>query len=93
MAYELMNTMYPDASTWYTSLDKEYFYEGQVRKLKEAILPHHAYGSNEIDLQIGDEITVTNNRWNGYTRGKNLRTGKAGLYPTFKVLIFDYTIF
>lgn len=87
MAFELMNTMNPDASTWYTSLDKEYFYGGQVRRLKEVILPHHANGSYEIDLEVGDEVTVTNNQWNGFTRGINLRTGKDGLFPTFKVTI------
>lgn len=93
MAYEIMNTMYPDASTWFTSLDDIYYFGGQNHRLNEAVLPHQADGSYEIDLQVGDEIFVAGNHWNGYSKGTNLRTGNHGLYPSFKVFfihIFFY---
>ena len=50
---------------------------------------------NEIDLNTGDIIYMivlhspTNefdvNLWNGYMKGTNLRTGKRGLFPSYKV--------
>ena len=38
-----------------------------------------------MDLEVGDEIKVIENKWNGYSDGYNLRTKKELLYPTFKV--------
>lgn len=80
-----MNSLHPDASTLYTSLDDIYYYGGQKRRLHVAVLPHHADGPHEMDLQIGDEIAVAGNHWDGNSKGTNLRTKKSGLYPTFKV--------
>ncbi|VVC25206.1 Hypothetical protein CINCED_3A022785 [Cinara cedri] len=85
VAYEIMNSLHPDASNLYTSLDDIYYYGGQKRRLHEAILPHFADGPQEMDLQVGDEIAVAGNHWNGFSKGINLRTKKSGLYPTFKV--------
>lgn len=85
MAYEMMNSYQPDASTHFTSLDDIFYFSGQIHRLNVAILPHIPNGSQEMDLKINDHIEVTKNYWNGYSTGKNLRTNKTLLYPTFKV--------
>ncbi|XP_015378055.1 PREDICTED: alpha-(1,6)-fucosyltransferase-like [Diuraphis noxia] len=38
-----------------------------------------------MDLEVGDEIEVAGNHWDGYSKGTNLRTKKTLLYPSFKV--------
>ncbi|XP_026804438.1 alpha-(1,6)-fucosyltransferase-like isoform X2 [Rhopalosiphum maidis] len=86
IAYEIMNSLYPDASTRYTSLDDIYYFNGQYHRLNEAVLSHEANEPYEIDLQVGDQIFVDGNNWNGYSKGKNLRTELVGLYPTYKVI-------
>jgi len=80
-----MNSLHPDASTLYTSLDDIYYYGGQKRRLHVAVLPHKANGPHEMNLLVGDEIAVAGNHWDGYSKGTNLRTKESGLYPTFKV--------
>ncbi|VVC25203.1 Hypothetical protein CINCED_3A016224 [Cinara cedri] len=85
-AYEIMNTLHPDASSLYTSLDDVYYYGGQNFRLNKAVLAHESDGPDEIDLQVNDEIHVAGNHWNGYSKGTNIRTGITGLYPTFKVV-------
>lgn len=89
VAYEIMNSLHPDVSNLYTSLDDIYYYGGQKRRLHVAILPHYADGPQEMDLQVGDEIAVAGNHWDGFSKGMNLRTKKSGLYPTFKVCIIN----
>lgn len=44
--------------------------------------------SDEIEFLKGDKIEVQGNHWNGYSKGKNLRTGQTGLMPTFKLSKF-----
>lgn len=85
VAYEIKNTLEPDASSLYKSLDDIYYYGGQKRRLHVAILSHVADGPQEMDLLVGDRIAVAGNHWNGYSKGTNLRTKKNALYPTFKV--------
>lgn len=82
-----MNSFYPDASNRYTSLDDIYYFGGQAHRLNVAVLSHIAIGPQEIDLQVADQIFVAGNHWDGYSKGKNLRTNSVGLYPTFKVII------
>lgn len=88
IAYEIMNSLYPDASTRYTSLDDIYYFDGQYHRLNEAVLSHKANKLYGIDLQVGDQIFVDGNNWDGYSKGKNLRTELVGLYPTYKVTIY-----
>jgi glycoprotein 6-alpha-L-fucosyltransferase len=40
--------------------------------------------SNELDMQVGDSIGIAGNHWDGYSKGTNRRTGKMGLYPSYK---------
>jgi len=87
LAYEIVNGLKPvDASAQFTSLDDEYYFSDQIRRLNVAILPHKANRPQEMDLQVGDEIEVAGNQWDGYSKGTHLRTNKTLLYPTFKVV-------
>lgn len=85
IAYELMQTMHADATDRFHSLDDHYYFGGQDARKQTAIYPHQSrFGRGEIDLQIGDVIELAGNHWNGYSQGRNQRTGQMGLYPTYK---------
>ncbi|KAI5696585.1 hypothetical protein M8J75_015200 [Diaphorina citri] len=83
-AYEQMNAKFPDASDRYWSLDDIYYFGGQLSRIHIAVLPHTPRHSSEMDLMVGDRISVAGNHWNGYSKGRNLRTDQLALYPTFK---------
>ena len=85
MAYAIMNSLQPDASAKITSLDSIFNFIYHIPRLNVAIISHKADGPKEMDLEVGDEIKVFGNDWNGYSKGNNLRTKKKLLYPTFKV--------
>jgi glycoprotein 6-alpha-L-fucosyltransferase len=85
LAYELMNSLQPDASAQFKSLDDTFYFSGQIHRLNIAVIPHKPNSTLEMDIQVGDQIEVAGNHWNGYSKGTNLRTNKTLLYPTFKV--------
>ncbi|XP_059482746.1 alpha-(1,6)-fucosyltransferase isoform X2 [Neocloeon triangulifer] len=86
IAYEIMQNLHPDAADRFRSLDDIYYYGGQGSHNREAIMEHKATRPEEIDLQVGDIIGVAGNHWDGYSKGKNTRTGRVGLYPSHKVI-------
>lgn len=86
VAYEIMQTMYPDASDRFKSLDDIYYYGGQNSHNREAVLAHQARGHEEIFLNKGDLVGVAGNHWNGFSKGRNMRTNQNGLFPSFKVI-------
>lgn len=55
---------------------------------------YNAESDNEIDLMIGDIIGIAGNHWDGFSKGTNRRTGKKGLYPSYKTrekyIILDF---
>lgn len=85
VAYELMQTYYPDAYNRFTSLDDIYYYGGQNPHPHLAILDHKPRKSGELELKAGDQIVVFGNHWDGYSKGYNSRTSMTGLFPSFKV--------
>ncbi|XP_034945504.1 alpha-(1,6)-fucosyltransferase isoform X2 [Chelonus insularis] len=85
VAYELMQTYHVDAHDKFTSLDDVYYYGGQNPNPQVAILDHSPTHVGEIELKIGDKIEVHGNHWDGYSKGRNLRTGVTGLFPSFKI--------
>ncbi|KAI4462501.1 alpha- 16 -fucosyltransferase [Holotrichia oblita] len=85
VAYEIMQNYYPDASDKFRSLDDIYYYGGQNPHNRMAVLPHDGHNNGELSMLPGDLIGVAGNHWNGYSKGKNLRTKQIGLYPSFKV--------
>jgi glycoprotein 6-alpha-L-fucosyltransferase len=87
MAYEIMNSLHPDASLRYTSVDETYNYGHMIRRINSVVIRHDAYGLEEIGIEVGDDVFDYDNLWNGFSRGINLRTNITGIYPTFKVNI------
>ncbi|CAG9765491.1 unnamed protein product [Ceutorhynchus assimilis] len=85
IAYEIMQNQYPDASARYKSLDDIYYYGGQNPHNVIAVLPHEPKKIGEMNVVPGDLIGVAGNHWDGFSKGRNLRTNQIGLYPTFKV--------
>lgn len=84
IAYEIMQNYFPDASAKFRSLDDVYYYGGQTANNRIAVLPHEPQ-LGEIQLKIGDIISIAGNHWNGFSKGRNLRTNQMGLFPSFKV--------
>ena len=81
-----MQTMHPDASSWYHSLDDIYYFGGQNAHNQRALYPHRGRDPiSDMDLNPGDLIGVAGNHWDGFSKGTNRRTGKGGLYPSYKV--------
>jgi len=84
LAYEIMQTLHPDASNKFKSLDDIYYYGGQGAHQQVAMYPHKIAREGEIALQVGDVLGIAGNHWDGYSRGVNERTKISGLYPSFK---------
>jgi glycoprotein 6-alpha-L-fucosyltransferase len=89
VAYEIMQTLHPDAAARFHSLDDIYYFGGQNAHNQMAIQAHTKQTPYEIELLPGDLIGVAGNHWDGYSKGTNKRTGNTGLYPSYKVV--DYT--
>ncbi|KAF2892960.1 hypothetical protein ILUMI_13212 [Ignelater luminosus] len=85
IAYEIMQNYFPDASAKFRSLDDVYYYGGQSAHNRIAVMAHDSHRSGEIQLMPGDLVGIAGNHWNGYSKGRNLRTNQIGLFPSFKV--------
>ena len=83
-----MQSLHPDAASRFHSLDDIYYFGGQNAHNQVAIYHHVSQGVGDIDLSPGDVIGVAGNHWDGYSKGTNRRTGRTGLYPSYKVV--DY---
>lgn len=82
-----MQTTRIDASDDVQSLDDIYFFIPQLGHKMKVILNHTPEPeSDDIELIVGDEILIAGNHWNGFSKGKNVRTGKTGLFPSHKVV-------
>lgn len=84
-AYEIMQTMYPDASNRFKSLDSNYYFCGQGNRTQEAVMSHRSRNKPEVFMNVNDTIRVIRYYRNGLSEGLNLRTNKTGLYSSFKV--------
>ncbi|KAL0967593.1 hypothetical protein UPYG_G00254210 [Umbra pygmaea] len=85
VAYEIMQTLHPDASSFFHSLDDIYYFGGQNAHNQIAIYPHQPRSPEDIPLEPGDVIGVAGNHWDGYSKGVNRKMGRTGLYPSYKV--------
>lgn len=83
-----MQSLHPDASAYFKSLDDIYYFGGQNAHNQIAMYDHQARNIHEIDLKVGDLIGIAGNHWDGYSKGRNKRTAKTGLYPSYKVAEF-----
>ncbi|KAI0979538.1 hypothetical protein GJ496_009538, partial [Pomphorhynchus laevis] len=84
LAYELMQTRYPDGSWRFRSLDYIYHYNSQLPHNYIAIEDHTQSG--DISFVKGDIIGIKGNYWNGYCKGTNKRTNETGLFPCYKTV-------
>lgn len=88
LAYEIMQSLHVDASTYYKSLDDLYFFSFfKPRYQEEAVYANNPTRPNEISLEKGDILLINFNRWDGYSHGINVRTKAEGYYPSFKAVI------
>ncbi|XP_051510281.1 alpha-(1,6)-fucosyltransferase-like isoform X1 [Myxocyprinus asiaticus] len=85
VAYEIMQTLHPDASSFFRSLDDIYYFGGQNAHNQIAIYPHEPRAADDIPLEPGDVIGVAGNHWDGYSKGVNRKLARTGLYPSYKV--------
>ncbi|KAK3516289.1 hypothetical protein QTP70_009366 [Hemibagrus guttatus] len=85
VAYEIMQTLHPDASSYFYSLDDIYYFGGQNAHNQIAIYAHRPRTAEDVALEPGDVIGVAGNHWDGYSKGLNRRLGRTGLYPSYKV--------
>nr|XP_054096008.1 alpha-(1,6)-fucosyltransferase isoform X1 [Callithrix jacchus]XP_054096009.1 alpha-(1,6)-fucosyltransferase isoform X1 [Callithrix jacchus]XP_054096010.1 alpha-(1,6)-fucosyltransferase isoform X1 [Callithrix jacchus]XP_054096011.1 alpha-(1,6)-fucosyltransferase isoform X1 [Callithrix jacchus]XP_054096012.1 alpha-(1,6)-fucosyltransferase isoform X1 [Callithrix jacchus]XP_054096013.1 alpha-(1,6)-fucosyltransferase isoform X1 [Callithrix jacchus]XP_054096014.1 alpha-(1,6)-fucosyltransferase i len=85
VAYEIMQTLHPDASANFHSLDDIYYFGGQNAHNQIAIYAHQPRTADEIPMEPGDIIGVAGNHWDGYSKGVNRKLGRTGLYPSYKV--------
>nr|CAG4644667.1 EOG090X03KK [Leptodora kindtii] len=86
LAYEMMQSLHPDASTLFKSLDDIYYYGGQGAHQQVAIHPHVARRPGDISMDAGDVLGIAGNHWDGYSKGSNEKTKQQGLYPSFKAV-------
>ena len=86
VAYELMQTRFPDAYNRFASLDDIYYFGGQNPHPQLVVISHIPKKEGEIELKVNDEVEVHGNHWNGYSKGKNLRTKITGLFPSYKII-------
>ncbi|VDP60606.1 unnamed protein product [Heligmosomoides polygyrus] len=80
MGYELMQILQGDAGESFHSLDDIYYFAHEVVAV-ERYIPEK---SGEIELRVGDIIGIAGNHWNGFSKGKNRRTGDEGVFPSYK---------
>ncbi|CAG9534379.1 unnamed protein product [Cercopithifilaria johnstoni] len=94
VGYELMQVRFGDAGDRFHSLDDIYYFGGQQAHEQIVVESYNAESDNEIDLKIGDIIGIAGNHWDGFSKGINRRTGKKGLYPSYKArekyIILDF---
>ncbi|EDV91777.1 alpha-(1,6)-fucosyltransferase [Drosophila grimshawi] len=86
VAYEIMQTMHPDAAYRFKSLDDIYYYGGQNPHNRRAVIAHKPRTHEDLQLKVGDLVSVAGNHWDGNSKGKNTRTNQGGLFPSFKVV-------
>ncbi len=85
LAYEIMQSLHVDASSYFYSLDDVYYYGGGQQNKQIAIAVHKARNKHEMDLQIGDVINVAGDNKDGTFIGTNIRTMHYASYPSYKV--------
>ncbi|XP_037048449.1 alpha-(1,6)-fucosyltransferase-like [Bradysia coprophila] len=85
MAYEFMQTMYPDASNRFKSVDTIYFFYGTIHN-REAVISHRAKNTIELSMNVSDTLKIFHNLGNGFSKGKSLQTNQTGIFPSFKVV-------
>lgn len=85
MVYEIKSVIYPNPPAVFRFFNGVYYNSIVIPKytIGHHILHQHTNGSEEIELQIGDQILLDLNQWNGFSAELNLRTINRRFFPTF----------
>ncbi|CAK8686074.1 unnamed protein product [Clavelina lepadiformis] len=89
LVYELMQTIHGDATDFLFSLDRSYnFHKRTMPTFHRVVLQHEPQQKFELELAVGDNVLPISKIWatNTWT-GRNIRTGKTGTYPDYKVKV------
>ncbi|XP_063597063.1 alpha-(1,6)-fucosyltransferase-like [Penaeus indicus] len=93
LAYEVLQTLRPDAPSRAFSVDSAYWFHVEVGNKVQARYPHTPRRANELELHKGDQVKVIPqyyrkqpNLQDGFRAGRNLRTASYGLYPVYKMV-------
>lgn len=61
---------------------------------QEAIISHKPRNDNELELQVGDKLSIAGNHWDGMSKGTNRRTNQVTLtfisQLSFEVVILHF---
>jgi len=94
-----MQSLNADASSRFVSLDNGYYCHGRTSLGNQvAHVPHQAKKSDEINIEVGDVIELTQFiQGHSMSTGRNLRTNQTGQYPSYKstpqVMMTEYPIY
>ena len=79
-----MQTHHVDASEYYYSLDDVYYFGGMQGHHVKAIYSQKSHSSSELELQVGDTLSLAGNEKDGTSKARVHRTGKYGEYLSYK---------
>ncbi|CAI4226749.1 unnamed protein product [Auanema sp. JU1783] len=86
MGFELMQIRKGDTGDSFHSLDDLYYYGGQYPHEQIIVEDYFPRRTEELELRAGDVVGIAGNHWDGFSKGQNRRTGKTGLYPSYKAI-------
>ena len=79
-----MQTYHVDATRHYYSLDDIYYYGGMQGHHVRMIYPQKSKSPDQLDLKVGDTISIAGNEKDGTSKGRLHRTGSYGEYLSYK---------
>ena len=80
-----MQTHHVDASQYYYSLDDIYYFGGMQGHHVRVIYPQKSHRVDQLELEIGDVISIAGNEKDGTSKGTLHRTQKYGEFLSYKV--------
>ena len=79
-----MQTFHIDATQYYYSLDDVYYYGGMQGHHVRMIYPQESHAPDQLELEVGDTISIAGNEKDGTSKGRVHRTGRYGEYLSYK---------
>ena len=79
-----MQTLHIDATQYYYSLDDIYYFSGMEPHHVRMIYPQKSGMSDQLELEVGDIVSIVGNEKDGTSKGRVHRTGRRGKYLSYK---------
>ena len=79
-----MQTLHIDATQYYYSLDDIYYFSGHQGQHMRMIYPQKSHMPDQLELEVGDIISIAGNEKDGTSKGRVHRTGRRGKYLSYK---------